>query len=420
MTLKSLLSSLFILIMVNISLAQEDTVRYQDEVYVDFIKSVAFHQVGLPTSYPTIQLDNGRLFLSFDDMGGSFYDYTYEVQHCTKDWVPSDINELEFLDGFNGERIEMFNTAENTFVDYTNYQLIIPNRDMNFKISGNYLLIINDENGLPVITRRFIVAKPKVVVVVKTTKSPDVEYINSYQGVTFEVNKKDTYISNPKEELYATIIQNGRWFESIDNLKPTSIIADRITFNNGMPYSFPGLKEHRSFDIRTLEAATRNVHSIDLEANGTKAILELSKSRYFGNYVFENDANGAFVLANDNGENDEVTGDYVDVYFTLKTMEVEDKDVYILGRFNDWTPSPLYKMNYDYDRKVYKNNLFFKQGYYDYLYGVMDETGSVDTELLEGNSHQTENDYLIVIYQRSYSENYDEVIGLSYRSSVKN
>lgn len=400
--------------------AQEDTVRYQDEVYVDFIKSVAFHQNGLPTSYPTIQLGVGRLFLSFDDMGGSFYDYTYEVRHCNKDWIPSDINELEYLDGFNGERIESFNTAENTFVDYTNYQLVIPNRDLNLKISGNYLLIINDESGLPVITRRFIVSDPKVIVIAEMKKSPEVEYINSYQGITFEVNKKDFYISNPKEELYATVIQNGRWNEAIENLQPTSVISERITFNNRMPYSFPGMKEHRSFDIRTLEAATRNVHSIDLEANGTKAILELSKSRYFGNYVFENDANGSFVLANDNGDNDEVTGDYVDVYFTLKTMEVEDQEVYILGKFNDWSPSPLYKMTYDYDRKVYKNNLFFKQGYYDYLFGVVDETGYISTELLEGNSHQTENDYIIVIYQRSYSENYDQVIGLRHISSVNN
>lgn len=413
----------FILILtflVNIISGQDDTVRYEDAVYVDFIQSVAFHQTGLPTSYPTIQLGRGQLSLFFDDMGGSFYNYTYKIQHCNKDWEPSNIDELEFLDGFNGELIETFDASENTFVDYTNYQLTIPNRDINFKISGNYLLIINDEDNLPLITRRFVVSDPIVSIIAEIKSSPEVEYINSYQGISFELKNLTTRISNPKEEIYAAIIQNGRWFEAKNNLKPTGIVGNRILFNNRRAFSFPGIKEHRSFDIRTLEAATRNVHSIDLEANGTRAILDLSESRYFGNYVFENDANGSFVLSNSNGQNDEITGDYVDVYFTLKTMEIEDQDVFILGKFNDWTPKPEYKMYYDYDRKLYKNNTFFKQGYYDYLYGTIDNDGEVSTELLEGNSNQTENDYLIIIYQRSYNQNYDEVIGLTHVTSVRN
>jgi len=400
--------------------SQEDTVRYQNEVYVDFIQSVAFHQTGLPTSYPTIHIERGSLSLSFDDMSGSFYDYTYEVRHCDKDWKPSTIDELEYLDCFNGELIENFNTAENTFVDYTNYQLVIPNRDIRFKVSGNYLLIINDENGLPLITRRFVVYDPKLAVVSEMRRAPEVEFINSYQGLVLELLSQSTDITNPKEEIFATIVQNGRWFEARENLKPSGILGNKIVFNNRRAFSFPGLKEHRSFDIRTLEAATRNVHSIDLEANGTKAILELGKSRYFGNYVLENDANGSFVLDNANGINDHITGDYVDVYFTLKTMEVYDKDVYILGQFNDWTPSPDYKMEYDYDRKIYTNNLFFKQGYYDYFYGTLDGAGLVSTDLLEGNSNQTENDYLVIIYQRSYTQNYDEVIGLGLINSVNN
>jgi len=420
MNVKSTILLALLTLSANIFLAQDDTIRYQDEVYVDFIESVSFHQTGLPTSYPAIQLDRGTLSLSFDDMGGSFYDYRYYVQHCDKDWNPSDIDELVFLDGFNGELILDYDMAQNTFVDYTNYQLRIPNRDVRFKISGNYLLIINDENDLPLITRRFIVYDPKVTVISHVRRAPEVEFINSYQGVNFELLDKKRVVRNPKEEIYASIVQNNRWFEAKNNLKPSGILGDKIIFNNRIAYSFPGLKEHRSFDIRTLEAATRNVHSIDLESNGTKAILELSKNRYYGNYTLENDANGSFVLSNANGMEDRITGDYVDVYFTLQTMEVYDRDVYILGQFNNWTPQPKYKMEYDYDRNLYTNNLFFKQGYYDYFYGTLDGEGLVSTELLEGNSSQTENDYMVIIYQRAYTEIYDEVIGVALINTTTN
>jgi len=434
MNLKTSILSLIFAFSASFMFSQEDTVRYEDVVYVDFIKSVAFHQRGLPTSYPVIKLGArlDKLKLSFDDMGGSFYDYRYEVKHCNKDWEPSKLDELEYIDGFNGERIEQFTTGENTFVDYTNYELIFPNEDIDFTISGNYLLIIYDEAGLPIITRRFIVVNPKVKISAELRKCPEIEFINSYQGISFEAINSIATISNPKEEIYASVIQNGKWHDAENNLQPTAIVGDRIRFNNNRPISFPGLKEHRNFDIRTLEAATRNVHSIDLEINSTKAILELAQSRYFGNYSFENDGNGSFVIENsdsninmnDNGhfDNDDdedwITSDYVDVYFTLKTMEIYDRDVYVVGKFNDWTPSEDYLMTYEHDRNVYTGNFLFKQGYYDYFYAAVDGEGNMTTDLLEGNSFQTENDYMIVIYQRSYSENYDEVVGLRYLNTA--
>lgn len=416
----------------NIS-AQSDEVLYEDEIYVDYIKGVSFHITGLPTSFPTLTLGSSSLNISFDDMGGSFYDYSYRIVHCDKDWNPTDISEIEYLDGFNGELIEDFTTSENTYVDYTHYNLVIPNRDIRIIASGNYLLIINDEDDLPIITRRFVVVDPKIIVESEMRKCPQVEMINSHQAIYFHLKDEENYLSNPMDEIYVSIIQNGRWDTAKTNLRPNSVISKKIFFNTQRPYIFPGYKEFRNFDIRNLEAATRNVHSVDLSNEGTKAILEVSKNRYYGNYVQENDANGFFVIDNQNDrrwnkydatmENNHrgaISGDYVDVYFTLKTMEIEDKNVYMIGKFSDWKIRDEYKMEYDHDRKLYRANSFFKQGYYDYYYATADEAGQADTEILEGNHFSTENDYLILVYQRSFGKNYDEIIAIGQINSVVN
>ena len=424
--------------------AQSDTVIYDNEIYVDYIKGVSFHLLGVPTSYPILTLGSGRLILSFDDMGGSFYDYTYRLVHCDKDWKPTDISEIEYLDGFNGERIENFTSSENTYVDYTHYTLTFPNEDIRIKASGNYLLIVNDEDELPVITKRFIVNDPKVAVKAESRKSPDVELINSHQSIYFHIEDKANFLSSPRDEVYVSIIQNGRWDSGRKNLRPDNVIGNKIFFNLRRPYIFPGYKEFRNFDIRNLEAATRNVHSIDLNKEGTKAILEVSKNRHYGNYVQENDANGSFVLdnqndrrwmsldkdgngrvdlyelPNDNNYRGAITGDYVEVYSTLKTMEIEDKEVFMVGAFSDWKARNEFKLEYDHERKIYLGNCLLKQGYYDYYFATANNNGEIDTEILEGNHFSTENDYLIIVYQRSFGKNYDEIIGVMQVNSLDN
>jgi len=410
--------------------AQSDTIIYDNEIYVDYVKGLTFHIEGLQTAFPIISLDAGRLQLAFDDMGGSFYDYTYRIIHCDKDWKRSEINEIEYLDGFNGELIEEFTTSEYTYVDYTHYTITIPNQDISLKISGNYLLAVFDEDNLPIITRRFIVVDPQIMVDAEFRKSQDIGTFNTHQGIQFKLVDKEKYISNPNDETFVRIIQNGRWESGYHNLRPDNALGENIIFNRSRPYSFPGYKEFRNFDIRNLEGTTRNVHSVDLSEQGSKAILELSRNRQFGNYVQENDANGAFVIDNQNDrqyqyslENHHrgaITGDYVDVYFTLKTKEIYDHEVYVIGGFSDWKIKDEYKLEYLDERKLYLGNAFFKQGYYDYYYAAVDQTGYTNTELLEGNHFSTENDYIIIVYNRAYGKNYDEIIAIGQINSINN
>ncbi len=414
------------------AITQSDVVVYDNEIYVDYIAGLSFHITDLPTSLPILDLGSSSLTLSFDDMGGSFYDYTYEIVHCDKDWNKSEINELEFLDGFNGELIENFTASENTYVDYTHYSLTIPNNEVRMKASGNYVLIIYDEDKLPIITRRFIVVQPRVLVESEFRKNQLIENLNTHHAIYFQVIDREGYLSNPTEELYVTIMQNGRWDTAISNIRGQSVLGERISFNLERPFSFPAYKEFRNFDIRNLETVTRNVHSLDLTNEGTKAILEVSKNRKYGNYIFENDANGLFVHDNQNDRRwsgipippnnyrGAITGDYVDVYFTLKTMEIYDEDVYLLGGFSDWKIRPDYKMEYDNEKKVYRANSFFKQGYYDYYYVSVNKDNEINFDVLEGSHRNTENDYTIIVYQRAYGSNYDQIIAINQINTQTN
>ena len=60
--------------------------------------------------------------------------------------------------------------------------------------------------------------------------------------------------------------------------------------------------------------------------------------------------------------------------------------------------------------------LLLKQGYYSYNFVTKDERNrqaKPDFSLTEGNYWETENDYTILFYYRSFSGRYDELIGIS-------
>ena len=52
----------------------------------------------------------------------------------------------EYLDGNDNNLIENIESSYGTLQRYTNYKLSLPNNDVSFKISGNYLLEILDSD----------------------------------------------------------------------------------------------------------------------------------------------------------------------------------------------------------------------------------------------------------------------------------
>ncbi|MEM9848648.1 MAG: type IX secretion system plug protein domain-containing protein, partial [Bacteroidota bacterium] len=144
------------------SFSQPEDYEFIDYTYQDYIKSVKFHPAGLALGYPIIDLEtNNTLKLSFDDLEYEVSNYFYKVVHCDADWTPSNLSELEYVDGFAESRIRSAEYSFNTFTAYTHYDLYLPNQDTRLTKSGNYLLIIyNEDDDELILTRRFMVVEP--------------------------------------------------------------------------------------------------------------------------------------------------------------------------------------------------------------------------------------------------------------------
>lgn len=397
--------------------SQYDNIIYDNYIYEDYIKSVTFGHAGIQTSYPVIDIGSrfsGRLRLGFDDMEGGFKTYIYRIIHCDKDWYPSELEEIEYLEGFNYEEIDEFGYSVNPYSEYTHYELILPNEDVNWLISGNYLLAVYDEDyEIPIITRRFMVSETIVDIGHTIRKPRNVQKLNTHQELELSINHKKLHISRPLSEIYLTVLQNGNWNSAIQNIQGTYERGDVIYYDAFDNIVFPALKEFRNFDIRSLKYTTEFVHSIDRDDLGSTVLLDLNKKRYTRNFISDQDANGFFVLENYEYGSGDVSSEYAKVVFTLESHKEYDEDLYIIGAFSDWQAKDEFKLEYDNVKGLYVGAAMFKQGYYDYMFALQTEEGLLDMDIIEGSWYETENDYLVLVYYREFGSFYDRLIGVS-------
>ncbi len=131
------------------------------------------------------------------------------------------------------------------------------------------------------------------------------------------------------------------------------------------------------------------------------------------NYQYQPDVNGAFYFRrNDLGieRNADTEADYSWVYFALDSDKM-DKELYVLGAFNDYTPSEESRMNYDEQAKKYIAKIYLKQGFYNYILATKDLSGNLNFGEINGSFWQTENLYQAFIYYTAFGKNYDGLVG---------
>ena len=388
--------------------------QYEDYVYLDHIRSVQFHHRGLPTSYPIVDLGtSGRLRLAFDDILGGDRDYSYRIVHCDKDWHPSILDESEYMDGFNNEEINYFEYSRGTRTNYTHYELSLPNDDVQWRISGNYLLVVTDDESEELaLSRRFMVVENKVFVIANLDQALKAGEAFTNQEIELTINDERLPIGNPQRELYLTVLQNGRWDNAQTNIQPKFSIGHDIHFDRTSRIGFKGYNEFRGIDLRSLRTRGYGVNSVDVTDTEIIMVSELAKKRSRQIYSNYNDINGSYIIESKEYREDDIRSDYIRTFFAIEsTNMLIDGQVYVVGKFTDWKLLPEWRMDYDFDKQYYYTDGLLKQGFYDFQFVVHRDDETIDIEHFEGSHYATNNSYNLLIYYRGLTGRYDRIIG---------
>ncbi|MCC7503844.1 MAG: DUF5103 domain-containing protein [Saprospiraceae bacterium] len=397
-------------------MAQDEGIRYENYIYDEDIATVQFHLAGATQTNPMLDLrpSNGALVLEFDHLGGEIKDYLYTIQHCTSDWQPSDLVDNEYIDGYNEDRILEFQNSLNTLTPYVRYTLRLPNANMRWTKSGNYLLKIydNDDDRRLVLTRRFLVVESLWGIDAQFVRPAKVDKFDTHHEIDFTINYRNFRIQNPQQDVKAYVMQNFRWDNIIGPLPPFAQRETKLVYDYQDRVVFPAGREWRFFDMRAFDSRGEGVKRISEKDDYYEVTLYTDQSRGTASYLFRADLNGRYAIDNRQYNQTIDECDYARVLFSLtQNQPIDDADVYVFGELSDWRLRPEFKMEYLAEAKAYVVEPLLKQGYYNYEYVVVDrKSGKIDESEFEGNWYETRNDYIILVYYRPFGDRYDRLM----------
>ena len=365
---------------------------------------------GSNQDYPVFNLSD-KIFFSFDDLNTKKSSFYYKINHYDFEWKPSKILKSEYIDGYDDNLIESFDNSYNTLIDYTNYQISIPNKDLKLKISGNYSISIHSENGDFLFEKKFSVLNKMISTNIKIKKSSDLEKIDSHQNIDISVHCDNcNKFNGNSSDLKLVVIKNN-------NLNNFRVIEKPDYFlNNTLIYrdiSFEGGNEFLNFDSSKINSTNVKVYKTELN-DFYEIYLRTDIDRTDSFYQYNPDINGSFVI-NKNFNNPEIENDYSLVKFSFKPDRIDKKNrVFIIGEFNDYKITNKYELKLN--NNIYKGEFKFKQGFYNYKYLSLETGGRI--KKYSGNFWETQNIYIALLYHKKLTEKYYKLISISETSSV--
>lgn len=386
----------------------------QNEIFRSSISSVQCHLAGNALSFPAMNLGStAGIEISFDNLGSTVHDLQYRILYCNANWEVTSLLPIEYIDGFQEGRIEPA-SANLTVQDYIHYEFTLPNSATQLRLSGNYIVQIqNTETGELWMQRRIMVNEEAIKFSAIAKRATIIEYCDEFQEVDCAVSTEGLNVFDPFSDIKLVILQNSDWRTACTGLRPRFVNQYMLDYDYEEGNLFPAGNEFRRFMMRNYGHSVPEIAHLRLKPERNEIDLTPVRDRQFLQYDDDDkDLDGRYYIIREDADNSDVDADYALVKFTLQHDVVLDGHVCIYGQLTDWKCDTLAPLEYDYDKNQYSGTLMLKQGYYDYRYAIQRSGQSaVDQTYFEGTHYRTENEYQVLVYFCDRIGGHDRLVG---------
>ena len=353
---------------------------------------------------PVLQL-NGQdvLDISFDELSHNYHRYVYHVEPCNPDWTPTEgLFESDWLEGLNDQPIEDYDNSVNTTVLYTHYSFQFPNEHTNLRMSGNYRLhVIDDDTQEEAFVAELRVVEPITLVGLSITTNTDIDLNDRHQQVNMTVRLNGLRVTRPHEEIQTFVMQNGREDNMKENVTPNYVTNQHLQWEHNKRLIFDAGNEYHKFEVLDPRHISMGLAGIRWDEDTRTWHAYPTPCEPQRNYLYDEDANGAFLLRNSDNYEAERTSEYVHVHYKLQPCRnYTDAEIIVDGRWTTASPEN-YVMYYNEEDQSYNLSVLQKLGYYNYQLLLRDMDGTTHTLPEEGSFFQTENTYQAFVYYKN-------------------
>ena len=378
---------------------------------------------GNDYTHPVIALESDdRVVISFDELTEEHSYLRYSLVHCNANWQPSGLVDSEFVDGFNLGEVENYEYSQLTTTHYVHYSIALPNDEVRFTISGNYLLRVFPENDPDetLLQARFMVSESKVGVVANVTSRTDVDYNDAHQQLSLEVDASKLNVQDMYNDLKVTVSQNSRNDNEMVVDKPLRVSMNKAYYEHLAPLIFKAGNEYRRMETVSVTYPGMGVERIQYVDPYYNMWLKNDELRSTEQYLYDQTQHGRFTIREYNSSQSDIEADYVMTHFSLNLPEQSQYGIFLDGDFTNRRFDPESRMVFNRATGRYEKSLLLKQGAYNYQYLAV-PIGSMAgaTAPIEGDFYETVNEYLVKVYYHRPGERYDRLVGVALVYSGK-
>ena len=372
------------------------------------------------------------MLISFDEMSHDVHFYTFTVRMLNLDGsLNESLTSGEYLRGFTTKDIVDYEHSLNTSREYTHYWFQFPNEDMRLTKSGNYRLTIYEDGDIAnrVAEIDFKVVEPMVKIATKVRANTNIEFNGRYQQLDIDLDLQQSPISYRPSELRMVVTQNNRLDNAVTIDQPTFIEPKKLRFVNNRSLIFEGGNEYHHFDAFSRFYAGTGIDRVYHEMGDYHALL-FSNEITRGQYIYQFDSDGRFVVNAERTNDPDTEAEYMWVYWTLPVEKpFFDGTLYLGGELFHNQLGIQNRMQYDPETKCYWLTALVKQGGYDYQYWFVPKSqqptaksqepqSKTTTQRVDGSYWQTENEYAVYVYWRPFGARYDRLVGVWIQKSM--
>ena len=328
-----------------------------------------------------------------------------QLIHCDPHWHPSQLIESEYIDGFNEAPLDDGTYSRATLTHYVHYRLTVPT-DIIPTISGNYLIEIFDDYDTArptLISIPFGVSEQSVDIAATVSPRTDTDYLGAHQQLSIDLDLDRIWneITSPYTDIIVTVEQDSRPETRVELTSPTAVTGRRARYDHLPQLIFKVEAANTvAWKPSTPDGCGMGIASVGQDAGRFTAETELSRCES-SPYTYDRTQHGRMLVRTVDSDRPDTEADYVDTGFTLVSEPIEGCDVYVEGELTYRRLDKTSRMDYDPTAGAYRLTLPLKQGAYNYRYLAVDRRTERPIEgLIEGNFHQTVNEYTIRVYYR--------------------
>ena len=414
---------LSLLMLLPLVLSAADVDDTMNGIFDSRFKTLQVKLEGNDYAPPVIALESDdRVVISFDELTEEHSYLRYSLVHCNANWQPSGLVDSAFVDGFNLGEVENYEYSQLTTTHYVHYSIALPNDEVRFTISGNYLLRVFPENDPEetILQARFMVSEANVGVVANVTSRTDVDYNNAHQQLSLEVDASKLNVQDMYNDLKIVVSQNSRVDNEILVEKPLRVSLNKAYYEHLTPLIFKAGNEYRRMETVSVTYPGMRVAEIGYREPYYHMVLEPDKLRSIGQYLYDQTQFGRFTIREYNSSQSDIEADYVKTHFSLDLPEQFDCGIYLDGDFTHRRFDDDSRMDFNREISLYEKTMLLKQGAYNYQYLIVPNGKSAGmTAPSEVDFYETVNEYLIKVYYHRPGERYDRLVGVGLIFSGK-